>query len=124
MFSWGQQIGGTSKAGDFREGKNYQLSRIPRRSNPPLPMPRKYWSTPAQRAWLDNRIPAYHEAQELHNLSDFYIETYRAFFVEFPLAPACSGGGDEVRADPEDKWCEGLVSISRTELVRLTFPFY
>jgi hypothetical protein len=47
-------------------------------------MGKKRWTTPEQRAWLEERIPAFLEAQKLQTVRQFLIETFGKWQSEWP----------------------------------------
>ena len=65
-------------------------------------MPKPRWTTPAQRQWLEDRIPAFTEAQEKGLTTKiFYPDLYAAWDRDFSLEPPSAIEIQEAKGDLE-----------------------
>jgi hypothetical protein len=80
-------------------------------------MPKPRWTTPAQRAWLEERIPAFNEAQEKGITTKiFYPQLYTAWDRAFnPQPPSAAeikdAGGNLERAKAKKRKFMEIVSF-------------
>ncbi len=65
-------------------------------------MTRKRWATPAEDAWLTQKIPAYRAAQLDGKVTQFNIEVIAAFFQVFPERALTGSGGVGAQANDEN----------------------
>jgi hypothetical protein len=89
-------------------------------------MPKPRWTTSAQRAWLEERIPAFTESQENDQTTTvFYPELYVAWEKSFALEPPSAtelekAGGDLEKATATKKKFMETVSMV---IIKYMSPF-